>query len=1422
MTRHTFKLSLTLGIFLGSFSFAGGIRTDVDFQQYLDYAENRGRFKAGATNVPVYKKDGSIAGYIDSIPDFSGNSDVRGNVTMFNERYGVSVGHMTSSGFASTSLEGEGPFTGYERGSGVTFNGEKSYYVIAEKRSKWDNPKDYYVGRFHKLVTSTRPLSSIATKYSDVELRSDDFPGDKTKFGDVVGVGAGRMSGIAPSKQVVMLAGALGYKTGGITISTHTGSNGIYRYIATNTFDEKEPLYRYVDGGDSGSPLYIYDKSDDKWYLFAAHSNSSRNGPNGTPAVGSTHNANIMQSDTFKYTKSFISANLTGSETIAWNLYNDKGEGTLTQGDKTYKYIGMNKENRNKTPDELGRLRLGGLTKDLVFTSESKESIDINLVDSINLGAGALYFEGNYIIQGKDANTYFVGAGLDISEGKKVTWTLKGIKGDSLHKVGKGTLLIQGSGDNLGDASIGDGSVLLNQSEGKAFDKLEIVSGRAIVKLLSDNQLDFDKLYFGSDGGVLDLNGHDITLTQFNAYDKGANITNTNVTFNTITLNNTRDDINPYKNENSNPTFKKAPDSKNSHMQAYHGRFSGNANLVYKSNGSHKLIFDGGVDSNGRLDIKTSGLTLQGNPVLHAYNKSILIDAPDTQGNSPLISFGIQPSASQSDWETNTYIFKEGMHLKENASLDVGYHAEVKADATLGKNATLNLGIKNGDLVSVDRLYGVLYAQDLKSEALKLGLDKESYLDPNLLPTSLRGDITLATNSTFNINSASFTGSINPNSSAQLGTLNLDNFSALNFTKASTLKALNVASASLNFNITKLTPDIPFIKVSTASFSMQSYINIALPELNFFATYLDKNYTLLNASEGISYLEGATKISSNDTKYVQLQTKFKNNINFNTNTTKGLRQLSDTTFITKTLTTKDVGFKITTTPKTLDTIKSKADLAEEKAEAKRQEELKQKELQEKARREEEAKREEKLRLEELLKKQKEEKVLQEIQKESNKPKPQDITEAKTKELLTKSTATLPPSNKPKSVGEILKEEMLGKLKGDTRLGRLKEAMIKDDAVFNGQINKGNLVGDRFDSLTKRLDSSLEGLARLNLPTQVNKTLQDNIALVSGARMIKAHNPLAFNKPLKLDTKTALASNINTMHNLSQTTLSDINANNLVLKTVLDVLELDEKKNAAWINLIGARRTLKGAFANIYGVSLGYDRTYSKGIFGVYGTYATANTDGSFESISLDNRSQNYEVGIYGNLLGVLLKRGELDLLASFNIGDNQLNISDTNNLLTRKQNYLSTNLNTRLRYGLNFKATSTLILKPFLGLGYTLGLQHKPSTTSSFLNNLYVKNSAYLNGELGLELRKYFSAKSYLYFIPSLKQLLGLGDSGLVLADNLVYKSNTPNNTYIQAMLGGELELFDLVSLGANVGYIKGLVFKDDSLFGTLEFKLRW
>ncbi|EOF9446054.1 S6 family peptidase, partial [Neisseria gonorrhoeae] len=164
------------------------------------------------------------------------------------------------------------------------------------------------------------------------------------------------------------------------------------------------------------------------------------------------------------------------------------------------------------------------------------------LDQNINQGAGGLFFKGDYTVKGANNDITWLGAGIDVADGKKVVWQVKNPNGDRLAKIGKGTLEINGTGVNQGQLKVGDGTVILNQKADadkkvQAFSQVGIVSGRGTLVLNSSNQINPDNLYFGFRGGRLDANGNDLTFEHIRNVDEGARIVNHNTDHaSTITL----------------------------------------------------------------------------------------------------------------------------------------------------------------------------------------------------------------------------------------------------------------------------------------------------------------------------------------------------------------------------------------------------------------------------------------------------------------------------------------------------------------------------------------------------------------------------------------------------------------------------------------------------------------------------------------------------------------------------------------------------------------------------------------------------------------------------------------------------------------------------------------------------------------------
>ncbi|WP_437125645.1 hypothetical protein [Escherichia coli] len=129
--------------------------------------------------------------------------------------------------------------------------------------------------------------------------------------------------------------------------------------------------------------------------------------------------------------------------------------------------------------------------------------------------------------------------------------------------------------------------------------------------LSNDKQINTDNITWGYRGGVLDVNGNNLTFHILNAADHGAIISNSSDKTAEITL-----DL-PSKNH------------------IYHGRFIGNLDIVNKTQGNNynTLIMDGSANITGSFTTENGRLLLQGHPVIHAFSSQSIVDKTNSLGD---------------------------------------------------------------------------------------------------------------------------------------------------------------------------------------------------------------------------------------------------------------------------------------------------------------------------------------------------------------------------------------------------------------------------------------------------------------------------------------------------------------------------------------------------------------------------------------------------------------------------------------------------------------------------------------------------------------------------------------------------------------------------------------------------------------------
>lgn len=769
---NAISLSIFLAYALTPYSEAALVRDDVDYQIFRDFAENKGKFFVGATDLSVKNKQGqNIGNALSNVPmiDFS-VADVNKRIaTVVDPQYAVSVKH--------AKAEVHTFYYGQYNGHNDVADKENEYRVVEqnnyEPHKAWSASnlgrlEDYNMARFNKFVTEVAPIAP-----TDAGGGLDTYK-DKNRFSSFVRVGAGRQlvyekgayhqEGNEKGYDLRDLSQAYRYAIAGtpykdINIDQTMNTEGLIGFGNHNTHYSAEELKQALSQdaltnygvlGDSGSPLFAFDKQKNQWVFL------------GTYDYWAGYGKKSWQE---------------------WNIYKKEFADKIKQRDNagTIKGYGEHHWKTTGTNSHIGStaVRLANNERDanngqnVTFENNGTLVLDQN----INQGAGGLFFKGDYTVKGANNDITWLGAGIDVADGKKVVWQVKNPNGDRLAKIGKGTLEINGTGVNQGELKVGDGTVILNQKADSnqkvsAFSQVGIVSGRGTLVLNSSNQINPDNLYFGFRGGRLDANGNDLTFEHIRNVDEGARIVNHNTSHaSTITLTGKSLITNPnslsvhsiqndydeddysyyyrprrpipqgkdlyYKNyryyalksggsvnapmpengqtENNDwilmgstqeEAKKNAMNHKNNQrISGFSGFFgeengkghNGALNLNFNGKSAqNRFLLTGGTNLNGKISVTQGNVLLSGRPTPHArdfVNKSSARKDAHFSKNNEVVF--------EDDWINRTFKATE-IAVNQSASFSSGRNvSDITANITATDNAKVNLGYKNGDEVCV-------------------------------------------------------------------------------------------------------------------------------------------------------------------------------------------------------------------------------------------------------------------------------------------------------------------------------------------------------------------------------------------------------------------------------------------------------------------------------------------------------------------------------------------------------------------------------------------------------------------------------------------------------------------------------------------------------------------------------------------------
>lgn len=904
------------------------------YRDYLDFGQNKGAF-SGNGSTTITGKDGTEF-TIPQTPNFSASSN-NGNLTAVGRGFVVTANHVTSpeqststqelrkwgltlykiaqmdtADLSDTKNSVSKPYGRDEkflRFDKYIVEGQVDMLNIDNSEKKDDTSKDQQnIAKFKEQLEQFKDDSGNIYIYQAgsgvIDLRNDSpysktdlnrLENGETKGGGfaILNVDTAKYYNLINCPDCQDLYGEE-YKpdSRGITFTYNANTEGSFNNRITS--------------GDSGSGIYAYDKANNKWILLGVTSSA-------TTGRNQANIAAVSNKDLLDFQKQF-------EQEINLKIQDPADANKWTLNNTTLKY-----DARGDTPKDSRTLKNN---KDIIFSGGGTIEVQSDINRNTSGYAGGFVFEAGDSATSTNPTTYkfinengkthsFKGSGLDIGEKVKVEWALGTQKDDSLHKIGKGELVIttqNNASENLGTLKIGEGKVTLNTNK-KAFDNIYITSGRGELALVKDKaqalgatkntnsvsgatsatsytlaQENTNKMgfYFGKGGGKFDLAGNSLVLNTIAANDSKAVITNSNASVqSTLEIEGLgyegKDGETKTKSGAKADTIIHASfgdsNSTNSANQA-------NIDIIHNSdtkNDSAHLIFDGNINTSGKLSANKTNIALQGHATTHAtISDKNIIDKiktaeSGTQKEMPNYMDLSKPSTlEQPDWDNRIFKIQQGITLKDS-TLTLGRNATLESNINASGNSTIKFGgnvkhfIDNKDGKNVTGS-GFSYQQEVESGTLSA--EQQQIANQTI---HYKGKIT-ATGGTIESHILDFNASLDLKSGATLtadyltieksNTIRLENGASAS---VKTLKLQNLSSDSdlnnifTNSNTTSGTN--PKLKVTEALW-FENVSNFDLTKLDSANVQIEQNYdirgvkstikgTNKDLSANVSLFEGA-------------------------------------------------------------------------------------------------------------------------------------------------------------------------------------------------------------------------------------------------------------------------------------------------------------------------------------------------------------------------------------------------------------------------------------------------------------------------------------------------------------------------------------------------------------------------------------
>lgn len=737
------------------------------YRDYLDFGQNKGAF-SGNGSTTITGKDGTEF-TIPQTPNFSASSN-NGNLAAVGRGFAVTANHVISPEQTTSTPElRRWGLTLYTIAKMNTTDGTDTKNSVSKPYGhdeKFLRFEKYIVEGQTSMLDITNSTNASKPDFKQEEQNLVDFKNTINKLADSngkiyiyqAGSGVIDLRNDSPYSKTDLDRLENGETKGGGFAILNVNTAKYYELINCPDCpefygDEYKPdsrgiTFTYnantegnfnnrITSGDSGSGIYAYDKDNSKWILLGVTSSA-------TTGSNKANIAAVSNKDLLDFQQQFeqkISLKTTESNTINGTTFND----TILDANKDIIFSGGG---GNINIEVMGDIR------------RNQSSYAGGFVFESSTNTTTYKFTNKFTDANKDGKTtthFFKGSGLDIGENVKVEWALRNESNDSLHKIGKGELIVQtnykptSTSENLGTLKIGEGKVTLNTNT-KAFDNIYITSGRGELALvsgkaqalgasptttngvnsytLSQNKNSEMGFYFGKGGGKFDLAGNSLVLNTIAANDSGATITS--ATKATLEIQGFGYKENGEKDSTKKDTIIHASIGDNTNANGT------NIDIIHKSdtkNDSARLIFDGHINTSGKLSASSANIALQGHATAHATisdetirNQITKAEQGTSQKMPDYMDLSKPSTLKQPDWDNRTFKFGNGIDLK-SSNLTLGRNASLESNITLDNSSKVEFGgsvkhfIDNKDGKNVTGS-GFSYQQEVESgnlsgEALK-------------------------------------------------------------------------------------------------------------------------------------------------------------------------------------------------------------------------------------------------------------------------------------------------------------------------------------------------------------------------------------------------------------------------------------------------------------------------------------------------------------------------------------------------------------------------------------------------------------------------------------------------------------------------------------------------------------------------------